>query len=721
VTGGAWIGWRQDEDGVVVLTLDAPVADANRFSADFSDVLEQVVERIETTKDQLSGIVIASTKSSFCLDSDPSGVLRAERTQAGALSAVLARDAALLRRLELCGRPVVATIAGDAVGDGFALALAAHRRLAVDEPTFQLGLPQVRLGLLPGRGGLTRVVRLLGISEALTEVLLEGKLLGVERCAKLGLIDELVESPDALLPAAKAWIAAGGAPRQPWDREDYRMPGGTPSSARLAQFLPAYPANLRKQLRGANFPAPRHIMAATVEGAQLDLDGAVTVETRYLVDLMCGQVAKNMVQAFHVDLAQAEGRRRAAGAAPVSPPRGAVLGAGMMGSAIAYLVAAAGVDVVLRDVSLAGAEHGRSYAEGVVGRGVERGRMAAAEGEAVLARITPTDSLSAADGVDLVIEAVFEDAQLKADVLREIDAHAAPDALIASNTSTLPITGLAESVSRPADFVGLHFFSPAERMPLLEIIAGKQTSAETVARALDVAALLGKTPIVVNDSRGFFTSRVISSFIDEALAMLTEGVPAASVEQASLQAGYPAAVLQLTDELSLELMRKIRNQYKLAAAAEGVPWESVPAERLVDAMLDTHGRAGRAAGAGFYDYADGKRTGLWPGLSKLAPTPSALPPLRELEERMLFIEALESTRCRDEGVIESVADANVGSILGIGFPAWTGGVLQYINAYPGGPAGFVSRARELSQRHGSRFEPPDSLVALAARGGRFSD
>jgi 3-hydroxyacyl-CoA dehydrogenase/enoyl-CoA hydratase/3-hydroxybutyryl-CoA epimerase len=326
VTGGAWIGWRQDEDGVVVLTLDAPVADANRFSADFSDVLEQVVERIETTKDQLSGIVIASTKSSFCLDSDPSGVLRAERTQAGALSAVLARDAALLRRLELCGRPVVATIAGDAVGDGFALALAAHRRLAVDEPTFQLGLPQVRLGLLPGRGGLTRVVRLLGISEALTEVLLEGKLLGVERCAKLGLIDELVESPDALLPAAKAWIAAGGAPRQPWDREDYRMPGGTPSSARLAQFLPAYPANLRKQLRGANFPAPRHIMAATVEGAQLDLDGAVTVETRYLVDLMCGQVAKNMVQAFHVDLAQAEGRRRAAGAAPFRPQRVAVLG-----------------------------------------------------------------------------------------------------------------------------------------------------------------------------------------------------------------------------------------------------------------------------------------------------------------------------------------------------------------------------------------------------------
>jgi 3-hydroxyacyl-CoA dehydrogenase/enoyl-CoA hydratase/3-hydroxybutyryl-CoA epimerase len=721
VTGGEWIGWWQDDDGVVLLTLDAPAVDANRFGAEFSAALGVMIERIEASQDNVSGIVIASAKPSFCLDSDPTGVLRADRGQAGELSAVLTRDAALLRRLELCGRPVVAVIAGDAIGDGLALALACHRRIAVDEPALQLGLPQVRLGLLAGRGGLTRVVRLLGISEGLTEVLLEGKLLGAQRAAALGLIDELVDSPEALLPAAKAWIAAGGEARQPWDRDGYRMPGGTPASAGLAQFLPAYPANLRKRLRGANFPAPHHIMAAAVEGAQLDLAGAVTVETRYLVDLMCDQVAKNMVQAFHVDLAQAVGRRRAAGGTAFRPRRVAVLGAGMMGSAIAYLAAAAGVEVVLRDVSLEVAQRGRSYAEGVVSRDVKRGRMSSADGEKLLARITPTESLDAADGVDLVIEAVFEDETLKAAVLQEVDARAAAGSLIASNTSTLPITGLAESVSRPADFVGLHFFSPAERMPLLEIIAGRQTSSETIARALDVAALLGKTPIVVNDSRGFFTSRVISTFIDEALAMLAEGVPAASVEQASLQAGYPAAVLQLTDELSIELMRKIRNQYKAAAAAAGMAWETVPAERLVDAMLDTHGRGGRAAGAGFYDYEDGKRTALWPGLSELAPTLSTLPPLLELEERMLFIEALESLRCREEGVIESVADANVGSILGIGFPAWTGGVLQYVNGYAGGPAGFVNRSRELSQSYGCRFEPPDSLVAVAARGGQISD
>ncbi|HEX2703013.1 MAG TPA: 3-hydroxyacyl-CoA dehydrogenase family protein [Solirubrobacteraceae bacterium] len=415
------------------------------------------------------------------------------------------------------------------------------------------------------------------------------------------------------------------------------------------------------------------------------------------------------------------GTPRGTGKARFLPRRVAVLGAGTMGAAIAYLAAAAGLDVVLRDVSLEAAGRGRGRAAAVVDRRVADGLITVDEGETLLGRITPTDSLAATTGVDLVIEAVFEDAPLKAAVLREIDALAAPGALIASNTSTLPITGLAASVSRPADFVGLHFFSPAERMPLLEIIAGKQTSSETVARALDVAALLGKTPIVVNDSRGFFTSRVISTLIDEALAMLLEGVPAASVEEASLQAGYPTAVLALVDELSIELLRKVRRQYRAAAAADGVPWETRPAERLVDAMLDVHGRGGRAAGGGFYDYPDGRRARLWPGLSELAPTPARLPSQRDLEERMLFIEALEATRCHEEGVIESVADANVGSILGIGFPAWTGGVLAYINGYAGGPPGFVSRARELRQSYGERFEPPDSLLALAARGGCYSD
>ncbi len=719
---GERLGWTAD-DGVVVLTINAHGVGENCFDEALTTALEQALDHVELAAEQVRGIVITSSQPSFCTDSDPSFVLRTTRADAAALNDRLSRDVALLRRLESCGRPVVAALSGDAIGDGFALALAAHRRLAVADNGLEIALPQVKLGLLPGRGALTRVVRLLGIADALTELLLRGRKLDAEQALKLGLVDALVGSQEDLLTAATAWIASASAStaRQPWDAPDYRMPGGTPSSPRLAQFLPAYPANLRKQLRGAEMPAPHHIMAAAVEGAQLDFAGALAVETRYLVDLACGQVARNMVQAFHVELPRASRRPRPAGAVEFRPARAAVLGAGMMGAAIAYVLAAAGVEVVLRDVSPEAAARGRDQVAAIVKRTVERGRLDAAHGETVVGRVTPTARVADAAGVDLVIEAVFEDAALKAVALAEIDGVAANGALIATNTSTLPITGLAESVSRPADFVGLHFFSPAERMPLLEIIAGRQTSAETLARALDLAALLAKTPIVVNDSRGFFTSRVISKFIDEALAMLLDGVPAASIEQASLQAGYPVPVLQLTDELSIELMRKIRNQYKAAAAATGDAWASAPADQLVDMMLDEHGRAGRAAGAGFYEYADGKRTGLWPGLGDMAPTPSSLPPLRDLQERMLFIESLESIKCRDEGVIESVADANVGSLLGIGFPPWTGGVLQYVNGFDGGPAGFVRRAQELEQRYGERFAPPASLAALAESGGHYSD
>jgi 3-hydroxyacyl-CoA dehydrogenase/enoyl-CoA hydratase/3-hydroxybutyryl-CoA epimerase len=403
------------------------------------------------------------------------------------------------------------------------------------------------------------------------------------------------------------------------------------------------------------------------------------------------------------------------------PQRAAVIGAGMMGAAIAHVAAAAGLDVVLKDLSVELAERGKGYSRRLVGRALEGGQMSAADGDALLGRIHPTAEDEDAAGAELVIEAVFEDPGLKASVLAAIDAHTAPGALIASNTSTLPITELARSVSRPADFIGLHFFSPVERMPLIEIVVGEQTSEQSVQRARDLAALLRKTPIVVRDSRGFFTSRVIATFIDEALGMLLDGVAAAAIEQASAQAGYPTPALVLCDELSIELLRKIRRQNRAAAEqAAGVLLPPSAAERVEDAMLDRHGRAGRAAGAGFYDYSAGKRIGLWPGLRALASAVSEPPP-RDLEERLLFAEALESIRCHDEGVIGSVADANVGSILGIGFPTWTGGVLEYVNGYDGGPAGFVVRARELAARYGGRFEPPASLVELAGRGGRYAD
>jgi 3-hydroxyacyl-CoA dehydrogenase/enoyl-CoA hydratase/3-hydroxybutyryl-CoA epimerase len=414
-------------------------------------------------------------------------------------------------------------------------------------------------------------------------------------------------------------------------------------------------------------------------------------------------------------------RDRPEGIEIFDPSKMVVLGAGMMGAAIAYVSAKAGIEVVLKDVSQEAAEKGKAYSEKLVAKAIERGRSTQEQGDELLARIKPSADPADADGAELVIEAVFEDPKVKAQVFAEIEPHLAEGALVASNTSTLPITELATGVSRPEEFIGLHFFSPVDKMPLLEIIKGEQTSEETLYRSLDVAKKIKKTPIVVNDSRGFFTSRVIGTFINEGIAMLVEGVPAPSIEQASSQAGYPAPVLQLSDELNLNLMRKIRDASRNAVQEAGGEWTGHPAEQVLDRMLDEFERGGRLAGAGFYEYEHGKRAGLWPGLKDAFGGENHELPFKDLQERMLFIESIETIKCLDEGVIESVADANIGSILGIGFPGWTGGVLQYINGYEGGVAGFVARARELAERYGERFEPPASLVEKAERGETYHD
>jgi 3-hydroxyacyl-CoA dehydrogenase/enoyl-CoA hydratase/3-hydroxybutyryl-CoA epimerase len=461
----------------------------------------------------------------------------------------------------------------------------------------------------------------------------------------------------------------------------------------------------------------------------VDFDGAIEIEGRYFVDLVTGQVAKNMIQAFFFDMQRAGGARdRPPTIEPFHTRKVVVLGAGMMGAAIAYVCARAGIEVILKDVSVEAARRGKAYSEKLVEKSVVNGRLSPDQARVLLARIHATDRAGDSVGADLVIEAVFEDPEVKREVFAEIEPYLAAGTLLGSNTSTLPITALADSVSRPEDFIGLHFFSPVEKMPLLEIIKGENTSDETLYRALDLAKQIKKTPIVVNDSRGFFTSRVIGTFINEGIAMLVEGIPAPTIEQASSQAGYPAPVLQLTDELNLNLMRRIREQNKAATQAEGRDWLAHPADRVIDLMLDEFSRGGRAAGAGFYDYTEGKRVGLWSGLRDAfgpGPDPSTIA-LRDLEERMLFIESIESVKCLDEGVIQSAADANIGSILGIGFPGWTGGVLQYINGYGHrgyghGPATFIARARELAVLYGERFEPPVSLCEKAERGETYVD
>ncbi|MEW1583878.1 3-hydroxyacyl-CoA dehydrogenase NAD-binding domain-containing protein [Micromonospora vinacea] len=709
------IRYDRGADGIVTLTLNDPTQSANTMNRAYVASMSAAMDRLEAERD-LVGVIVTSAKSTFFAGGDLPEMIKATRDDAPDLAALLGTIKRDLRRLETLGRPVVAAVNGSALGGGLEIALACHHRIALDAPDSRLGLPEVTLGLLPGAGGVTRTVRMLGLAGALTTVLLTGRRMRPTDALSAGLVDEVVATPTELLEHARAWIAANPHPAQPWDRPDYRMPGGTPASRSLAAQLPAFPATLRKQLKGARLPAPEAILAAAVEGAQVDLETALTVETRHLIGLLTGQVAKNMIGAFFFDLKAVNGGAARPADVDVPPVRRvAVLGAGMMGAGIAYACASAGLDVVVRDVTAEAAGRAREHAERLLARKVRKGRATEADARAVLGRITTTDQVDALAGCDAVIEAVFEDPALKQQVFAEVLPVLAPDALLASNTSTLPITALAAGVDRPVDFIGMHFFSPVDRMPLLEIVVGERTGDAALARAFDLGRRIGKTPIVVNDGRGFFTSRVIGQFIDEAVGMVAEGVPAASVEQAALQAGYPTGPLALADEVSLTLIQRIRRQFE-AASGEFRP---LPAHRLVDELVDAYDRPGRAAGRGFYSYDGGTRGRLWSGLADLTTDAGRAVPFTDLQERMLFAEALDALRCLDEGVLRTETDANVGSIFGIGFPAWTGGVIRYVRQYAGGPAGFAARATELADRYGDRFTPPGDLVdRLAASADR---
>ena len=738
----AMINWDLDSDGIVTLTMDDPDQSANTINQTYQRSMRATVDRLRAEADTITGVVITSAKSTFFAGGDLRLLSEVDDGNAVEFLAAVEAMKGQLRSLETLGRPVVAALNGTALGGGLEIALACHHRIAVNDPKIQFGLPEVTLGLLPGGGGVTRIVRMLGIADGLTKVLLQGQRLDPAAAQRLGIIDELVDTGAELIAAAKRWITdhAGqaDAATQPWDRKGYKIPGGTPANPAFAAMLPAFPANLRKQLKGAPMPAPHHILCAAVEGSQVDFDTALRIEGRYFLDLARGQVSKNMIRAFWFDLNSINaGGSRPDGFAPRRTTKVAVLGAGMMGAGIAYVSARNGIEVVLKDVTVQAAEQGREYSAKLLDKAVARGKITEQQRAEVLARIHPTAEVADLAGCDLVVEAVFENVALKHQVFGEIEDAVAADALLGSNTSTLPITALADGVRRKADFIGLHFFSPVDKMPLLEIIRGEQTSDEALARALDYARQINKTPIVVNDSRGFFTSRVIGTFVNEALAMLGEGIAPATIEQATTQAGYPVGALQLTDELNMELLVKIRNESRAAAAAAGGSYPSHPGEAVVDAMVAA-GRPGRLRGAGFFDYDEsGKRTTLWARLATMFPPAGdrAAADLHELAERMLFAEAVESARCLEEGVLTTTADANIGSIMGIGFPPWTGGVLQYINGYqprpaatsgdrslPGqrsGVAGFVARADELAERHGDRFTPNALLRKMAANGETF--
>ncbi|MEW2397348.1 3-hydroxyacyl-CoA dehydrogenase NAD-binding domain-containing protein [Streptomyces sp. NPDC046862] len=723
MTESTTIRWEQDDTGVVTLVLDDPNQSANTMNQAFRASIKAIADRAEAEKDSIRGIIYSSAKKTFFAGGDLKDMVQAGPEHAQHVFDTGMEIKNALRRIEKLGKPVVAAINGAALGGGYEIALASHHRIALDAPGSKIGLPEVTLGLLPAAGGVTRTVRLMGIADALLKVLLQGTQYSPRRALEGGLVHEVAATPAEMLAKARAFIDANPESQQPWDKPGYRIPGGTPANPKFAANLPAFPANLKKQLNGAPYPAPRNILAAAVEGSQVDLETAQIIEARYFTELVTGQTAKNMIQAFFFDLqAVNSGANRPQGIEPRRVRKVAVLGAGMMGAGIAYSCARVGIEVVLKDVSVEAAEKGRNYSEKLCAKAVTRGRTTQEKADALLARITPTADPTDLAGCDAVIEAVFEDPALKHKVFQEIENVVAPDALLCSNTSTLPITALAEGVERQDDFIGLHFFSPVDKMPLVEIIKGQRTGEEALARAFDLVRQINKTPIVVNDSRGFFTSRVIGHFINEGVAMVGEGIEPASIEQAAGQAGYPAKVLSLMDELTLTLPRKIRSETKRAVEEAGGSWAAHPAEAVIDRMVDEFGRTGRGGAAGFYDYGpDGRRGKLWPGLREHFTQPGYAIPFEDMQERMLFSEALDTVRLLEEGVLTSVADANIGSILGIGFPGWTGGVLQYINGYEGGLPGFVARARELAERYGERFAPPALLVEKAERGERFGD
>jgi len=686
--------------GIATLTFDEPGSPVNTMTAQWRDDLAEAVEQLVRERARLKGVILASAKTTFFAGAELKGVLKLAASDAVGCFEQIEFIKRSLRRLETLGRPVVALLGGSALGGGWELALTAHARFALDDPKLQFGLPEVTLGLIPGATGITKMVRLLGLMAA-QPYLLEGRLFDPREALRIGLVHGLATTPEQLQTLAREWLAGHPDSVQPWDRKDFRIPGGTASSPAVAAALVVAPAVLWRRTRGL-YPAVQAILEAMVEGSRVDFDTATRIESRKLASVAVGQTTKNMVNAFFFNMNSIKsGAARPAGVPRWKPAKVGVLGAGMMGSGIAHALASRGLSCVLKDVSLERARHGHDAVRTITAADVRRGRYTEAQQADVLNRITPTDQVADLKGCDLIIEAVFEQRALKAQVTREAEPQLSPGGFFASNTSTLPIGGLAQASARPEKFVGLHFFSPVHKMRLVEVIRGARTDDETVARAFDVATALGKVPIVVNDARGFFTSRVFATFVMEGAAMLAEGIAAPCIEQAALSAGMPVGPLAVLDETSLALSVQVMDQARADLAALGQNVEYGPGERLVERMVKQLGRCGRAAGGGFYDYPPGESKRLWPELQTLFARPGAQPPQAALGQRLLYRQSIEAVRCLAEGVVNTTFEANIGSILGIGFPAWTGGAIQFIASE--GKARFLATADELAARHGAGF------------------
>jgi 3-hydroxyacyl-CoA dehydrogenase / enoyl-CoA hydratase / 3-hydroxybutyryl-CoA epimerase len=695
-------------DGIATLTFDEPGSPVNTMCTQWQADLTEATAQVLKDRNQIRGIVLASAKTTFFAGADLKGLMRHKASDAVAVFNEIEQMKRNFRALETLGKPVVSCINGAALGGGWEVALIGHHRIAVDNPKIQLGLPEITLGLIPGASGITKMTRLLGLLGA-QPYILESKLFNPKQALELGLVHELVADASELPARAVAWIDTHLVSIQPWDDKAYKMPGGTPSNPKIAGALTVAPAMLKKTTRGL-YPAPEAALAAMVEGAQVDFDTALRIESRYLARIAVDPVAKNMVNTFFFNMnAIKSGQSRPGDAPRYQPKKVGILGAGMMGAGIAYAQASRGIATVLKDVSLENAEKGKSYSATLTQKRVDKGQMSAEKQQGLLALITPTASAEDLKGCDLIIEAVFEQRELKAMVTKEAEPMLAEGGFFASNTSTLPISGLAQASAKPQKFVGIHFFSPVDKMKLVEIIRGKQTDDETVARAYDYVQALGKLPIVVNDSRGFYTSRTFGTYVMEGAAMLGEGIPAPVIENAAMQAGMPVGPLAVLDETALSLSVHVLEQTRLDVQKEGGQYVATPGETLVEHMVKQHGRSGRAAGGGFYDYPQGQKKVLWPELKKLYEKSNVSWDLQTVKDRILYRQAVETARCLSEGLLTSVHDGNIGSIFGIGFPAWTGGALQFI--YSMGVDAFEKRCAELAARFGQGFALTDGVKA----------
>ena len=707
------IQYEKNADGIIILTLDSPNQSANTMNADFRIALENIVSKLKSETD-ISGIIFKSAKKTFFAGGDLDELIQAQPEHATEFFGMIQKMKAEFRYIETLGVPVVAALNGTALGGGWEIALGCHARIALNDPKAKFGLPEVTLGLLPGGGGIVRMVRLLGLQNAFP-FLMEGKQFGVDKAKSLGLIQDTADSVEELLEKAIAWVKANPKSQQPFDVKGYKIPGGTPSSPQVAQVLAIAPAMLRDKTKGC-YPAAEAIMAAAVEGAQVDVDTALTIESRYFTYLATGQVAKNMIGTFWHGLnAIKSGESRPKDVVKWQATKVGVLGAGMMGAGIAYSTAIKGIQVVLKDVSVENAKKGKAYSQKLLDKRVSQGRMTAEKRDQVLSLITATASAADLQGCDLIIEAVFENQELKAKVTQEAESYLAEGGVFASNTSTLPISGLAQASKNQKNFIGLHFFSPVDKMQLVEIIKGKETSAETLAKAFDYVQQIRKTPIVVNDSRGFFTSRVFGTFVQEGLRLLAEGVHPAKIEMAALKAGMPVGPLAIQDEVSLTLSEHVASETRKALQAEGKDLPRSGADDVIHRMIHEFDRKGKAAGAGFYDYPEGGKKHLWEGLSHWKQNIDISE--QEMIDRFLFVQSLDTLRCLEEGVLESVIDGNIGSIFGIGFAPWTGGALQFLNQY--GLNKALQRANSLEAKYGGRFKAPQLLITKAQSGQKI--